>query len=346
MSWRSIAVGIALAASSPALASQQAVPAKPLFAASDVIRITLRGPVSAIVRSRSTQPRPARLELAAGVEAHPIRLSARGITRRQADICQFPPLRVEFTSSPPAGSLFAGQRRLKLVTHCRTAPAFQKHVLLEHAAYRMFNVLTPASFRVRLAMIDYVEAEGRPIASRYGFFIEDIDDVARRNGAREAKVGDTVPASYLRLAEVARYVLFQHMLGNHDWSMHAGPKGAGCCHNSKLIGPQQAARATLTPVPYDFDFSGFVDAPYATPPDALRIATVRQRRYRGSCAHNRYAEAAAGEFRAARAKLLAELHGTPGLEDAAKRRAADYLERFFADIATDSDVAKLLKACE
>ena len=113
----------------------------------------------------------------------------RGITRLRRETCQFPPLRVEFAAPPPATSLFGGQRRLKLVTHCRPGDGFQQHLLLEYAAYRLYNLLTPASFRARLATIDYVDDNGDPVASRVGFFIEDKDDVGRRIGLRSAAVG-------------------------------------------------------------------------------------------------------------------------------------------------------------
>ena len=83
----------------------------------------------------------------------PITLTARGITRLRDDICSFPPLRVEFNSPPPPGSLFERQGRLKLVTHCRTAADHQQKILLEYAAYRIFNLLTPVSFRARLAQV-------------------------------------------------------------------------------------------------------------------------------------------------------------------------------------------------
>ena len=69
-------------------------------------------------------------------------------------------------------SLFAGQRQLKLVTHCRASEGFQQYVLMEYATYRLYNQLTPMSFRARLAKIDYVAADGRPITSRVGFFLE------------------------------------------------------------------------------------------------------------------------------------------------------------------------------
>src|SRR5688572_2482404 len=120
----------------------------PLFQDREVIRLTIRGPLNAIRQGaeRLTDAHEASLTLeGASREAHPIRLSARGISRRRRELCTFPPLRVEFARQPPATSLFSGQRRLKLVTHCRPAESFQQLVLLEYSAYRLLNILSPLS---------------------------------------------------------------------------------------------------------------------------------------------------------------------------------------------------------
>ena len=318
---------------------------KPLFAASEPIRITISGPITSIVRTRSEERQPGTLTVAGSADKLPITLSARGITRLGPDICQFPPLWVRFTSPPPAGSLFAGQKSLKLVTHCRPAEAFQQHLLLEYAAYRMFNVLTPASFRVRLATVDYVDSNGKPITTRYGFFIEDLDDVARRNGMQESKLGQRVSTTALKPADAARYALFQHMIANHDWSMRAGPAGDDCCHNAKLIGPARGVAAGLIPVPYDFDYSGMVDAPYAEPPDLLKISSVRQRKYRGYCEHNNAMLAAAVQYQASRPALIAALSSTPGLTPRSVQKATAFLEPFFAEISSEERVRELAKGC-
>jgi hypothetical protein len=311
----------------------------PLFAANDVLRITFKGPVN----SASDKPLPGTLSL--GSETLPITFTERGITRRSSDVCPFAPLRVIFTQPPPETSQFAKQKKLKLVTHCRSGADFQQFVLLEYAAYKMYNRITPVSFNARLAMIDYVSDSGKPIATRYGFFIEDTDDMAKRNNLAEPKTPDRVPTSILSPYFAARYAMFQHMIGNHDWSMRAGPSGEGCCHNGKLVGPV-AGTQQLAPVPYDFDFSGMVGTPYATPPAQLPIDNVRVRFYRGYCAHNLEALKAAAEMRAAKGDLLATLASTPGLEERARVRATTYLERFFADIATDQSTnAKVLKSC-
>lgn len=334
-----LALAIGLSAS-----AAQAAGETPLFSSDEPIRITINGPLSAIARNRSVEARPATLSVAGG-ESLPVTIAARGLTRRSAEICLFPPLRVTFTGSPAPQSLFAGQRSLKLVTHCRSAESFQQHVLLEYAAYRLFNVLTPASFRVRLASIDYVDEKGRT-TSRYGFFIEDLRDVARRNGMQEGKLPELVPISSLRHKESALYALFQHMIANHDWSMRAGPAGEECCHNSKLIAPARGVAAGVIPVPYDFDFSGLVNAPYATPPEALRISSVRERQYRGYCSHNGEALAAAVQVRAAKPQLIAALQSTPGLEQRTISRAIAFLEPFFADLENAESVQKkVLRSC-
>ena len=326
------------------LSAAPAHAATPLFSSDDPIRLTIGGPIGPIARSAedSTEAKPGTLTLA-GSTPLPIRLSARGITRRRSDTCQFPPLRVDFSGAPPATSLFAGQRRLKLVTHCRSSASFQQYLLMEYSAYRLFNLVTPVSFRARLATVDYVDPGGKPITTRWGFFIEDKDDVARRNNLRPANVGDRISSTQLEARQAARVAMFEYMIGNLDWSMIAGPRGEGCCHNSRLA---SGAGGTLIPFPYDFDYSGLVDAPYAVPPEGFKISSVRRRIYRGHCRHNAEALAAAAEFRSKRPAIEALFGQVPGLEEKTRRSAIAYLGGFFADIATDDAVrTKLLKAC-
>ena len=336
---RSIVLVLALLFAAPAAAA----PPKPLFTSEDTIHIVIQGPISTLVRNRSSEVRPGTLSI--GTEILPVSLSVRGITRRASEICGFPPIRVEFTRPPPPTSLFAGQKRLKLVTHCRSQESFQQYLLLEYAAYRMYQQLTPLSFRARLAEVDYRQPDGKPFVQRLGFFLEDTGDVAKRNGLKEVHAPELIPVTSLSPVGAARYAMFQHMIGNHDWSMRAGPKGDDCCHNAKLIGAVGLASGAVIPVPYDFDFSGLVDTPYATPPDVLHINDVRQRFYAGYCMHNVEAAAIAAQMRSLRPQLLAALASTPGLQPQTIARAQAYLDGFFRDTATDAAVAALLKRC-
>ena len=322
--------------------------AKPLFASDDVIRITIRGPVDTIAKAaeESQATYPGSVTVAGTSEALPVQLAQRGITRRKGDVCQFPPLRITFSQPAPAGSLFAGQRRLKLVTHCRASESFQQYVLMEYATYRLYNQLTPMSIRARLATVDYVDAIGKPIISRVGFFLEDIGDVARRNGMREAKVGSRIPVPRLSPADSGRVGVFEYMIGNLDWAMQAGPPGDDCCHNNPLIGESGGSSPLLVPVPYDWDFSGLVDTPYATAPDGINVSSVRQRRYRGFCRHNAEARTAIADARARQGPLMATFASVPGMDPRTVKKATAYLGGFFADIASDTSAeAKLIKTC-
>jgi hypothetical protein len=317
-------------------------PPTPLFSNEEPVAITISAPIPQLSSDRD-QRNKREGTLMVGGETLPVRLSPRGITRRASDVCDFPPLRVDFPSNPATG-LFAGQKSLKLITHCRTAPQHQQYVLLEHAAYRMYNLLTPVSFRTRLATITYVNPQGRPILTRVGFFLEDLDDLARRNDLRKVREGDRVPLGRIAPRDGGRFGLFEYFIANLDWSMRAGPRGEPCCHNGRLVQP--AAGGAYIPVPYDFDFSGLVSAPYAHPPAELAVASVRSRLYRGYCSHNQGALAAAAELRAKRADIERTLSSTPGLSPASLQRALAFLEPMWRQLASDQSVqATILNKC-
>ena len=327
-----------------AMLAAPATAAKPLFASQTPLAISIEAPFDRMFRNRdSEEPVAGSLTDPAGNRL-PVTVELRGITRRTADICGFPPLAIRFSAPPPASSPFAGERKLKLVTHCRSASSFDRVTLLEYAAYRLYQSLTPRSFGARLATIRYMDSNGRAIATRPAFFIEDLKDVAARNGTAEYRAGPRIPTAGLNAADAARYALFQHLIANHDWSMRAGPVGDTCCHNAKLIGTSGPGQAT--PVPYDFDFSGLVNAPYANPPEQLKIRSVRERQYRGYCVHNPQVAEAARIFRSKRPVFEAELKSIPGLDPQGAASAIAFMGQFFAEIATDQDVdAKLLKRC-
>ena len=316
---------------------------KPLFASEDTIHISIQGPMTTFFRNRGDTLRPGIITV--GNEVLPVNLSVRGITRRERDVCDFPPLKVDFTKPPPPTSLFAGQKKLKLVTHCRTTSSFQQFTLLEYTAYKMYQQLTPLGLRARLADINYLDESGKPFVQRVGFFLEDVSDAAKRNDLKYVHGPSMIPLVAINPRDGARYALFEHMLGNHDWSMRAGPVGTECCHNAKLIGAAGLANGTVVPIPYDFDFSGFVDPPYATPPAELQIDDVRTRKFRGYCVHNAETVGIAAQMRAARPQLLATVAATPGLDPKTVSRAQTYLEGFFADVASDASTAALLKRC-
>lgn len=321
---------------------------KPLFASDDVLSLTLTGPLDTISRDIAAKPVSGVLKVVgAAPETLPVTLSVRGITRRKEEVCTFPPLRVEFTEKPGPSSIFKGQKHLKLVTHCQRSADYQQYLLLEYTAYRLYRALTPESFNVRLAKIDYARADGHALTTRLGFFIEDVNDVAKRNGQERLRGVGKISVSQLDAAAAARFAVFEYMISNLDWAMTAGPAGEDCCHNSRLMGPKGATGAStgLIPVPYDFDETGLVNVPYAVPPDGIHVANVKVRRYRGFCVHNEEAKAFLAQISTRRDSLMAILNETPQLEDRTRRIGAGYLGDFFEEAGSPSKVADFMKMC-
>ena len=247
-------------------------------------------------------------------------------------MCDFPPLRVQFTAPPPATSLFAGQKKLKLVTHCRNSA-----VVPAICAARIFRLpdvqcAHPAQLPRAARQHRLSRRDGRPIISRVGYFLEDLGDLAKRNGMKPTHAPERIPTTDLSPPMPRAMRLFQHMIANHDWSMRAGPAGRDCCHNAELIGPL-ASGATI-PVPYDFDFSGYVERALR---DAAGTASHPVRSASGSIAAiaptMRRVVAAARQMRDARPQMIAAITATPGLEPRTQARAIEFLDGFFADIA-------------
>jgi hypothetical protein len=323
--WAAAAMGAAaLCISAPANAQTQ------LFSSDTELQIAIEGPIGDIVRraARNTDAAPATLLL--DTRNFDIALSPRGISRRTLGICQFPPMRLTLIG-PRQGTVFQGQNKLKLVTRCRPGASYEQLTVLEYTAYRLYNEITPLSFHVRPVRVTYRDnASRRREETQFNFLIEDVDDVARRNRrvALNVQSGE-VASSQLDGEQAAIVTMFQFMIGNLDWDMVDGRPNEDCCHNGKLMGASAISRERVVPVPYDFDFSGLVNAPYATPPQGLPVPTVRQRYYRGLCRYNEQARAAAELFRARRDRLYAVIDGETRLTESRRSSAREYIEGFF-----------------
>ncbi len=335
------AVFLAGAAFAPAAAET------PLFSENSNVELVLEGPIGTVVRTmrRSTDPHPAAAIV--NGQRYDIQLSARGLSRRTGGICTFPPLRLQFQREQVRGTFMRGQNRLKLVTRCRGGSRYEQLTVLEFLAYRLFNEITPMSFRVRPAMVTYRDAGGRREETQFNFLIEDVDDVAERNGLVALDVlSNQVRSSELDPVAATRVGLFQFMIGNLDWDMVAGPAGEDCCHNGKLMAATQETRTGVVPIPYDFDFSGFVDAPYALPPEGIDVPNVRIRRYRGLCRHNEYVPDAIAHFTSRRDALYAVIDGESRLPEPRRRAARRYIEDFFSVLDDPNRVQReLINRC-
>ena len=201
-----------------------------------------------------------------------MRVRTRGIWRLRN--CHFPPLRLDFAGKEAKNTLLAQLGKPKLVNFCRDTDTYEQYILQEHQLYRIYQLLTPLSYRVRLLKVAYVDsASGDTSARRFAILAEDPDHLARRFNGLVLKAKGARPAD-LEAPQLALAYLFQYMIGNTDFSF------AGL-HNTQLVATPDGL---ILPVAYDFDYAGAVNAIYATPDPMLRLPNVRQRKFRGYCA--------------------------------------------------------------
>ena len=314
-------------------------PAK-LFSSEDTLSVTLTAPWRELERKKDYEgPYPARIayqdDTGRNVELD-LTVERRGIKRQQA--CRFPPIRLRFDKETVKGTTFRGQKSLKMVTHCEKSKKFDQYYVLEMLAYRMYNLVTDYSFRVRPLAVDYRDSEsGKSLYARFAFLIEDDSDVAKRNDLKKLKI-PKLDANQLEPEVTSLFSLFQYMIGNVDWAATAGPDPAECCHNVKLIAPRPFEAGDLAvPLAYDFDSAGLVDAPYAAPPNGLPIRSVTQRLYRGYCAPNSTLENARQRYLELEPALRSLVTEEELLSSGSRKKADRFLEKFFDTLKDPED---------
>ncbi len=241
-------------------------------------------------------------------------------------------LRLDFASESVEDTEFAGQDKLKLVTHCKGSGQYEQNILEESAAYRILNVLTALSFRIRLLHVNYVDTDrpGSAAVTRYGFVIESDEEFARRIGGQPLGVRN-VSRNMLDARHAALVYVFHHLIGNTDWSLVRYFDDEYCCHNGKLFSMGNSNYY----IPYDFDMSGLVNAGYAEPQPELRLRNVRTRRYRGYCTDRAVLTEALRAIVSQRDAILGVVTELPGLSAKNRQRQLHYLDKFFAMAAKE-----------
>ncbi len=267
-----------------------------------------------------------------------VKIRPRGSYRRDPSHCVFPPLSIKFNKKESKNTPFEDLKRLKLVTHCSNSEkVFEQYVLREYLVYRIFNVLTDTSLRVRPARITYINTDGgMDTLQRFAFFIENDNQMAERIGGKIIEIKnihqDRTDQKHTDLLEV-----FMYMVGNPDWSVSVQ-------HNVKIV----QTNPFLEPiaVPYDFDYCGIVNTNYAAPADELNIASVTQRVFLGFCRTKEEFEACFNLFRSKKEEIYALYRDLPYLDERSLNWSLHYLDKFY-EIINDPKLVKkeFLKTC-
>lgn len=229
-------------------------------------KLTLETDLTTLMSDRRTKEYiPGLITLEDG-QSFPLKIRPRGKYRRK--ICEIPPLKLKFSNKMLTEAGFDTLNEIKLVIPCMDSNQGDNLIVKEYLVYRMFERLSSASCRARLVRMtikdNHVERTKRQVIC---LLLEDKEQVCKRLNAYEIEQYGIHPDS-LHMNQAALVAMFQYMIGNTDWDI-------SMMRNVYLL-KGDAASKTLV-VPYDFDFSGFVSAPYASPSSESGLRTVRDR---------------------------------------------------------------------
>jgi hypothetical protein len=251
---------------------------KGLFDNDDIFSITLKGDIKGLVNDRLKKPKKFPMEMAyikenSSEATLPVEVRTRGHFRRRKGICYYPPLLIDFPKvGPHHSTIFSEQKKTKLVMPC----AGDEYVVREWLVYKLYNLITPKSFRARLVKVKLEDVKNKKSSSpQYGILLEEEKQMAGRNNM--IIIESKMKPHQTKLNDFLTMAVFQYLIGNTDWSVQY-------FQNIKLVATNSTDIPTT--VPYDFDHAGIVDAPYAKPAEELQMTSIRQRRYRGYCMEN------------------------------------------------------------
>ncbi len=297
-----------------------------LFATDEVLEVELRGPFEKLLEDESRRQRT--FQIIANDIQQSVGVRAGGKSRRR--VCEFLPLRLDFetfatASASQPDSVFKGHNFLYFTAHCRHTERSQADLIEEYLTYRILNLLTESSYRVRLLRVKYVDTRREDKSmTYYAFVTESQHMLAHRMGGQVLDINQ-VPKRRLNEEHAAIIYVFQYLIGNTDWSLVAGGGDDMCCHNGQLI----EVGSEIFYVPFDFDLAGLVNPHYAYPDRSLPIERVTQRLYRGYCGPEEALRRAIEHVVSQRDAILDLYRAAPALSPTERDKGITFPNRFF-----------------
>jgi hypothetical protein len=258
-----------------------------------------------------------------------VNLRARGNFRRNQ--CYFPPVKMKIKKKQYTGTIFDGNKTMKLVLPCKLESEKNDNILQEFLAYKIYEHISPYHFKTRSVNIDFTEPKGKKFKKfeLKGFLIEDDKRVAQRH---EGKVFERFvhPMAMQHLTSVQN-AFFQFLLGNTDFSV-------AYQHNGKLL----YVESQIIPLPYDFDMTGWVNPSYATVNTTLGINSVQDRKYRGFKRKQQFFDEVRQQFLSKKTKLLSMVasYESEFTDPDEFKNMFDFLESFYEVLEDDAKFQK------
>jgi hypothetical protein len=301
-----------------------------LLTKTDIPKLVLETDLTTMMASRKTNGYFSGTLTTENGVVRKVEIKTRGKYRRKT--CEIPPLKLKFSKKGLVAEGLDTLNEIKLLMPCFDNDRGDDLVMKEYLAYRMFERLTPASVRARLIKINLKDSHvEKSKKSFYALLVEDEEELAARLKANPVDQYGIEPDS-LNSNQAAMTVMFNYMIGNTDWEI-------AMMRNVRLF--QSFEGGKVFTIPYDFDFSGFVSAPYASPNSESGLKTVRDRFLMSSGIRPEALKRAARTLKNMRPDLIEICRFKP-LDKSVQDEIINYLEVFFNQCDENSDIPTIM----
>lgn len=262
------------------------------------------------------------------------RVKARGISRQRH--CYFPPFWLTIESSTHNDDSLVDSKKVKIVTLCRNNNEYNRYLLKEYLIYKLYNIITEQSFRVRILDIKYIDTGRKNKEHKdWAFMIEPEDMLSKRLDALPIRI-DNLNYRHVDSLSADIMCFFQYMIGNTDFTVNGR-------HNVKLLKYTDFTKPLLISVPYDFDFAGLVNTEYANPAEILDLENVTQRYFLGMCRSDAEYLKVINIFMEKKDEMYHFVESFEYLDNRSRREVLRYLDEFFKEMSKPDFIEKKLR---
>jgi hypothetical protein len=249
------------------------------------------------------------------------------------EICSFPPLKLKLDKGELSAHGLSAMNEMDIVNHCEESDFHDQLLLKEYLAYKLWELLSPYSFSVQLIRLHYLKTDGTQAhETSYAFLMENAEELVERIGGRRNKT-PVISSNAVEKEQMVRVALFEYMIGNTDWYITNR-------HNLEFVAIP--GYKVLVPIPYDFDYSGLVDAPYAAHHESIDLSSVSIRYYQGGCAPAEEINKILKTFLDQKEKILMSPRQIQGLNEKSINYSITYLKGFYDIIENPKKLENLI----
>ncbi len=268
--------------------------------------------------------------------ALPVQVKTRGNMR--LEICNYPPLKFKFKKSHLAKYNLSELNECDCVYPCKSGDSYEQYILKEYLAYKLWALVSPYAFHTQLIRFHYRNIDGTEAEDPvYAFVVENTEETVNRLQGKRVKTS-IISSNAIEAKSALHMALFQFMIGNTDWNIQNR-------HNLDFLA--LPGHSLLVPVPYDFDYSGLVNAPYAVPHESLNQSAVSIRYYQGACCSQEDVDEQLKIFLEQKENILSLPYSIQGLSDKSIQQVTDYLNQFFEIIENPKKLkSQIVKHCD